>query len=300
MAGAPLIDLRGLTKRFGSLTAVESLDLAVGPGEIYGLLGPDGAGKSTTIRSLMGFINPTGGHAGLLGGTAHDLRVRGRVGYVGGDVVLDRGLKVRSLLTWYADLRGGVEWKKIDGLCEQLSLDPARKIGELSTGNRQKVAIVQAFMHDPGVLVLDEPTVGLDPLLQRSVLQLVRERRQAGAGAGSCARTRSPTSGTSPGSVSMCVSPPTFRSGCSTTSRASPPPRSTAAPRTSWSTAAWPPWSSEWAGYGVDRIVSHGEDLEDVFFGYYQEPDGADRGAPPAPRPSGPRACAPASCCASC
>jgi ABC-2 type transport system ATP-binding protein len=178
---APLIEVDGLTKRFGALTAVDDLHMRVDPGEIYGLLGPNGAGKTTTIRALMGFINPSGGRVGMLGGHARHLAVRQRVGYVGGDVALDRGLRARNLLTWYADLRGGLPWKKIESLCDRLGLDPSRKIGQLSTGNRQKVAIVQAFMHDPDVLILDEPTAGLDPLLQRSVLALVRERRDAGA-----------------------------------------------------------------------------------------------------------------------
>ena len=181
MSGAPPIDIRTLTKRFGSLTAVDSLDLTVAPGEVYGLLGPNGAGKTTTIRVLLGFINPTAGAVTLLNGHPRDSDIRRRVGYVGGDVTLDRGLRVRELLTWYAALRGGVGDRAIDGLCERLGLDQTRKIGELSTGNRRKVAIVQALMHDPEVLVLDEPTAGLDPLLQRTVLDLVRGRRDAGA-----------------------------------------------------------------------------------------------------------------------
>jgi ABC-2 type transport system ATP-binding protein len=177
---SPAIDIRALTKRFGNLTAVDSLDLVVQPGEIYGLLGPNGAGKTTTIRNLLGFLNPTSGSVTLLGGNPRDLAVRRRVGYVAGDVTLDRHLKVRDLLTWYGDLRGGVPWAKAEALCEPLALDPTRKIGELSTGNRRKVAVVQALMHDPDVLVLDEATGGLDPLLQRSVLGMVRERRDAG------------------------------------------------------------------------------------------------------------------------
>jgi len=177
---SPAIESRALTKRFGSLTAVDSLDLAVQPGEIYGLLGPNGAGKTTAIRALLRFINPTKGTVALLGGDPRDLNIRRRVGYVGGDVTLDRGLRVRELLSWYGDLRGGVGTGAIDRLCEQLTLDQSRKIGELSTGNRRKVAIVQALMHDPDVLLLDEPTAGLDPLLQRTVLRLVRARRDAG------------------------------------------------------------------------------------------------------------------------
>ena len=180
MTGSPVIDIRELTKRFGSLTAVDSLDLHVDQGEIYGLLGPNGAGKTTTIRTLLGFLNPTHGHVELLGGNPRELTVRSRVGYVGGDVILDRGLKAGDLLNWYAALRGGVPQGRIEDLCDRLALDPSRKIGELSTGNRQKVAIVQALMHEPEVLVLDEPTSGLDPLLQRSVLDLIRARRDAG------------------------------------------------------------------------------------------------------------------------
>jgi ABC-2 type transport system ATP-binding protein len=176
-----LVSVNQLTKRFGALTAVQSLDLHVRAGEVYGLLGPNGAGKTTTIRALLGFINPTEGRVGVLGGHARELDVRRRVGYVGGDVTLDRGLRVQNLLTWYAKLRGGVAWDTIRDLCDRLDLDPSRKIGQLSTGNRRKVAIVQAFMHDPDVLILDEPTAGLDPLLQRDVLALVRARRDAGA-----------------------------------------------------------------------------------------------------------------------
>jgi ABC-2 type transport system ATP-binding protein len=181
VTGSPAIDIRALTKRFGSLTAVDSLDLAVTHGEVYGLLGPNGAGKTTTLRALLSFIKPTSGSIRLLGGDPRDRAIRRRVGYVGGDVTLDRGIRVRELLRWYADLRGGVDAGAIDGLCERLGLDETRKIGELSTGNRRKVAIVQALMHEPEVLLLDEPTAGLDPLLQRAVLDIVRERREAGA-----------------------------------------------------------------------------------------------------------------------
>lgn len=178
---APVIETRRLTKRFKDLTAVDSLDLAVAGGEIYGLLGPNGAGKTTTIRSLLGFLNPTSGRVALFSQNPRDLQVRRRLGYIAADVSLDRHLKVRDLLMWYGDLRGGVPWSKADALCQRLTLDPSRKIGELSTGNRRKVAVVQAFMHEPDVMIMDEATSGLDPLLQRIVHELVRERRNAGA-----------------------------------------------------------------------------------------------------------------------
>lgn len=177
----PVIDIRSLTKRFGHLTAVDELDLTVNAGEVYGLLGPNGAGKSTTIRNLLGFLNPTSGTVHVHGRSPRDLDVRRLIGYVAADVTLDRQLKVRDLLTWYGDLRGGTPWSQAAELCERLTLDPSRKIGELSTGNRRKVAVVQAFMHAPDVMVMDEATSGLDPLLQRSVHELVRERRDAGA-----------------------------------------------------------------------------------------------------------------------
>lgn len=180
MASDPVVEIRALTKRFGSLTAVDSLDLVVEPGEVYGLLGPNGAGKTTTLRALLGFLNPTSGRVRLFGVNPREPGIRRRVGYVSGDVVLDRGLRVRDLLGWYADLRGGVDQRRTDELCERLTLDTSRKIGELSTGNRQKVAIVQALMHEPDVLILDEPTSGLDPLLQRSVLELITAQRAAG------------------------------------------------------------------------------------------------------------------------
>lgn len=301
MADAPLIDIRRLTKRFGSLTAVDSLDLTVRAGEIYGLLGPNGAGKSTTIRSLMGFVRPTSGHAGLLGGTARDLTLRARVGYVGGDVVLDRGLRARDLLRWYADLRGGAGRARIDELCERLSLDARRRIGELSSGNRQKVAIVQAFMHDPDVLVLDEPTSGLDPLLQRSVLRLVRERRDAGAAVLFSSHLL-------PEVEDIADRVGILRTGRLVREDAIADLREIARHRLELRFAtAVPPGlldgvdgvtSAEVdgrtahvlidgsvaelvrrvAGYGVERIVSHDDDLEDIFFAYYQQ--GEDQGCP--------------------
>jgi ABC-2 type transport system ATP-binding protein len=176
-----VIAIAGLTKRFGRLTAVDQLDLRVAPGEVYGLLGPNGAGKTTTIRTLLGYLEPTAGSARVLGGSARDRAIRRRIGYLPGDLRLEGRMKVAAILDFYADLRGGVDRRRIDALCEQLQLDQSRPFGQLSKGNRQKVGVVQAFMHEPDVLVLDEPTSGLDPLMQREVLSLVRERRDAGA-----------------------------------------------------------------------------------------------------------------------
>ncbi len=175
------VALSELHKHFGSIRAVDGLDLVVERGEIYGLLGPNGAGKTTAIRCLLGYLNPTSGTASVLGGDARRADIRRRIGYLPGDLHLEPRSQVRALLAWFARLRGGVQEGRIEALLERFQLDGDRRFGELSKGNRQKVGVVQAFMHDPEVLILDEPTSGLDPLMQREVLRLVEESRDAGA-----------------------------------------------------------------------------------------------------------------------
>ncbi|MGH7763895.1 MAG: ABC transporter ATP-binding protein, partial [Candidatus Dormibacteraceae bacterium] len=151
-------------------------------GEIVGFLGPNGAGKTTTIRLLMGFINPSAGRGTVLGGSLRDEpRLRRRVGYLPGDFRMDQAMTGQDLFRWFARLRRGVGRKRIGELVERMHLDPTRPFGALSKGNRQKIGIVQAFMHDPEVLILDEPTSGLDPLIQRQFLDLVREAAARGA-----------------------------------------------------------------------------------------------------------------------
>jgi ABC-2 type transport system ATP-binding protein len=177
-----LIATEGLSKRFGRISAVSDLTLEVGAGEIVGFLGPNGAGKTTTIRMLMGFINPSGGRCSVLGGSLRmQPALRRRVGYLPGDFRMDTAMTGRDLFVWFGRLRGGVDRRRVDELVERMQLDPTRTFGALSKGNRQKIGIVQAFMHDPEVLVLDEPTTGLDPLIQRQFLGLVRDAAQRGA-----------------------------------------------------------------------------------------------------------------------
>ncbi len=178
----PVVDTRGLTKRFGDTVALDRLDLQVPRGCIFGYLGPNGAGKSTTIRLLLGLLRPTSGTAHVLG---HDVvrerrRVHRLVGYLPGDVSIDPDLTARQYLDHLASLRGGVDPAVRDDLVERFDLDVNRRIGTLSHGNRQKVAIVQACMHEPELLVLDEPTQGLDPLVQRTFLDLLRATRDRG------------------------------------------------------------------------------------------------------------------------
>ena len=175
------IRTEALTKAFGDLRAVDHLDLEVRRGEVFGYLGPNGAGKSTTILVLLDFLRPTSGTAEVLGGSPGDTAVRRCVGYLPGDLKLDVSYTGEEVFAFYGDLRGGLDDGLVRDLCERFGLDPTRKVGELSTGNRRKVGIVQAFAHRPELLVLDEPTSGLDPLLQQEFEAVVREAVAEGA-----------------------------------------------------------------------------------------------------------------------
>jgi len=176
------IRTEGLTKRYGDVLALERLDLQVQPGEIFGYLGPNGAGKTTTIRLLLDVIRPNEGSAEVLG---HDTRsasieVRRRVGYLPGDFIVDGRQTSREFLTYVGNLRGGVARSRIEALAERLELKLSTPIRQLSKGNRQKVGLVQAFMHEPELLILDEPTGGLDPLMQRTFQEMASEVKTEG------------------------------------------------------------------------------------------------------------------------
>ena len=174
--------LVGLTKRYGRRRGIQDVTLEVLPGEVLGFLGPNGAGKSTTIRLMMGLLLPTGGSVGVFGSDPRgDLLVRRRIGYLPGELALFPSLSGRELIGRVARVRGGVEPGEIDRLVGRLHVDLDRPIRSLSKGNRQKVGLVLAFMHRPDLLVLDEPSSGLDPLLQDEFEQLVRERVGEGA-----------------------------------------------------------------------------------------------------------------------
>jgi ABC-2 type transport system ATP-binding protein len=175
------ISTEQLVKTYGRNRGLAGLDLEVDTGEVYGFLGPNGAGKSTTIRILLDLIRPTSGRVTVLGADPRgDVALRRRIGYLAGDFVVDGRQTGRELLTYLANLRGGVPRGRIDDLAERLDLDLGRRIKGLSKGNRQKLGVVQAFMHTPELLVLDEPTSGLDPFLQQEVVRLIREARDAG------------------------------------------------------------------------------------------------------------------------
>jgi len=180
--GKDVVRTDGLTKCYGRTVALEGLDLAVPRGVVFGYLGPNGAGKTTTIRLLVGLLRPTRGRAEVLGSdpTLHPDEVQGRIGYLPGEFTAYADLTGEKYLRYLGSLRGGVDGKVVARLAERLELDLERRIGALSHGNRQKVGIVQAFMGEPELLILDEPTTGLDPLMQREFLALVREAREAG------------------------------------------------------------------------------------------------------------------------
>ena len=182
MGDTPAVLTERLTKDYGQGRGVFELDLEVRQGEILGFLGPNGAGKSTTMRLLLGLIGPTSGGATLLGlDAARDgLAARRRVGYLAGDFGLFPQLTGRAVLEYFARLHGGVRPDRIAALSERFDADLDRPVHELSSGNRQKLGLVQAFMHDPELLVLDEPIAGLDPLVQRSFHDLLAEIREQG------------------------------------------------------------------------------------------------------------------------
>ncbi|MFG1912564.1 ABC transporter ATP-binding protein [Kribbella sp. NPDC048928] len=177
-----VIKTRGLTKRFGHRTALDKLDLDIPAGAIVGYLGPNGAGKTTTIRLLAGLVRPTSGSAIVFGFDAADQydALQRRIGYLPGDFVAYPDLTGAQYLEYFAHLYGGVDRERIKLLAKRFDLDLGVRIGALSRGNRQKVGIVQAFMHEPDLLLLDEPTSGLDPLMQREFRALLRETRDAG------------------------------------------------------------------------------------------------------------------------
>jgi ABC-2 type transport system ATP-binding protein len=183
VAAAPAIETSGLSKTYrGGVRALTDLELRVEQGEVFGFLGPNGAGKSTTIRLLLGLIHPTAGGARMLGldTRAKGVDVRSGVGYLPGDLRLYDRLTGREQLDSLARLRGFVDAAARDDLVERFGVVLDRPIRELSKGNRQKLGIVQAFMSRPDLLVLDEPTGGLDPLLQEEFRGLVRETADEG------------------------------------------------------------------------------------------------------------------------
>jgi ABC-2 type transport system ATP-binding protein len=178
----PVLKATALTKHYGKARGIEDVSFEVCTGEVFGFLGPNGAGKTTTMRVLMDAIRPTSGRAEVFGLDARDGRrdIHRRVGYLPGDFGLAERILVRDRLRYHANLRGGVDWARVEMLAKHLELDVTRQVKHLSRGNQQKAGIVQAFMSDPELLLLDEPTSGLDPLMQQAFNHLVEDAKHRG------------------------------------------------------------------------------------------------------------------------
>jgi len=176
------IEVSGLVKTFGHVTALDGLDLTVETGEVHGFLGPNGAGKSTTIRVLLGLLRANAGATRVLGldPWADAVPLHRRLAYVPGDVNLWPNLTGGQAIDFLARLRGDYDQRRRDDLCERFDLDPSKRARTYSKGNRQKVALVAALASDAELLLLDEPTAGLDPLMEAVFQEVLREEKHQG------------------------------------------------------------------------------------------------------------------------
>ncbi len=177
-----VISAQQLTKTYGKNRGITGLDLSVNEGEVYGFIGPNGAGKSTTIKLLLDFIRPTAGSCRVFGldCAGQSAAIKKDIGYIPAEVNYYDGMKVCELIDYSSRYYPGNHKAYADKLCGALDLNPARKISELSTGNKKKVAIVQAMLHRPKLLIMDEPTSGLDPLVQHEFFGLIKEANRLG------------------------------------------------------------------------------------------------------------------------
>lgn len=178
----PVIEAENLTKYYGKSRGVEGVTFSVEEGEIFGFIGPNGAGKTTTIRLLLGLIFPTSGRASIFGRDVvkEGKEIRKGVGYIPGEVSFYPGVTVEEFLRYSSSFYESVDESYVKKLCNIFSLDTGKRIRELSMGNRKKVAIVQALMHRPKLLILDEPTNGLDPIVQSTFFEILKEEKERG------------------------------------------------------------------------------------------------------------------------
>jgi ABC-2 type transport system ATP-binding protein len=180
---APIIDITGLSKFYGKARGIEHINLEIGEGEIFGFIGPNGAGKSTTIRILMNLIFPTGGSARIMGmDVIRDTKkIKMQVGYIPSDASAYSSMNVNEFLSYcirFYNVQNGAQ--RISELSELFELDLTRQITDLSLGNRKKVSIIQSLLHSPKLLILDEPTTGLDPLMQSVFFELLHSENKKG------------------------------------------------------------------------------------------------------------------------
>ena len=179
---AAIIEVDGLTKSYGSKRGISNVSFQVEEGEVFGFLGPNGAGKTTTIRLLMALLRADEGKANIAGLDCWDksVEIKRLVGYLPGEPSLDPNLTGGQILVYFGHLRGGVDQAYLKQLIKRLDLDPKRKFRQYSSGNKRKVVLIQAFMHRPRILILDEPTNALDPLNQQEFNTMVKEVREEG------------------------------------------------------------------------------------------------------------------------
>lgn len=177
-----VIRTEGLTKFYGRQRGVIDVNMEVQRGEVFGYLGPNGAGKTTTIRLLLDFIRPTRGRATIfdLDTRRHSREIRQRIGHLPGELALYENLTAAELLRYVGHLREGVEWGFVEELAARLECNLSQSIRSLSHGNKQKIGVIQAFMHKPELFILDEPTIGLDPLMQQEFYRLIAEVKAEG------------------------------------------------------------------------------------------------------------------------
>jgi len=178
-----IIDVAGLTKHYGSNRGITNVSFQVEEGEVFGFLGPNGAGKTTTIRTLMALLKADAGTARIAGMDVWEqsVEIKKIVGYTPGEPALDPNLTGGQILEYFGHLRGGVDQAYLKQLIQRLDFDPTRKFRQYSSGNKRKVVLIQAFMHRPRLLILDEPTNGLDPINQQEFTRMVVEAREAGS-----------------------------------------------------------------------------------------------------------------------
>ena len=177
-----VIETNELSKYFGETCAVDRVSMTVESGEVFGFLGPNGAGKTTTIRALLGLLRPSAGSATVFGldSQADSVAIRARLGNLPGDYSYDPRMTGREVVSFFAELRGMRDLGRAEALAERFEADLDRRLGELSRGNRQKIGLIQAAFHEPELLLMDEPTASLDPLMQGEFLAFVGEERDRG------------------------------------------------------------------------------------------------------------------------
>ncbi len=177
------LDLIDVTKNYGSSRGIENISLKLNPGEVFGFLGPNGAGKSTTIKTIMNFLTPNKGKILIFGqdGIKANKILKQHIGYLSGEFSVYDNLTGKQLLTFLGSFNELFSWKEVEKLAKIFDAELDKKISDLSKGNKQKLGIIQAFMHKPKLLILDEPTSGLDPLMQEAFFTLLKESQKQGA-----------------------------------------------------------------------------------------------------------------------